>query len=139
MSSNNQFSSVVNDNLSQVVLNSNYVHVPVTVTADLDLSSLSPDDMYFINNKTGTALAVTLPVNYAANKGRVLHFSNYQAQNIQAVAASSTAGKFWNITTNAAAAATNNVGAANLVGNLAGNWASIVCDGSTGWYVFQQN
>jgi hypothetical protein len=49
---------------------------PVVKTADFSVSS---NEIWLINNKSGSTCTVTLP-SASVNTGRVLHFQNYQAQ-----------------------------------------------------------
>jgi len=51
---------------------------PVVKTADFSVSS---NEIWLINNKSGSSCTVTLP-SAIANNGRVLHFQNYQAQTL---------------------------------------------------------
>ena len=92
---------------------------PVTKTADFSVGST---DAWLINNKTGSTCTVTLP-SPSANTGRVLYFINYQNQLL--VSASS------NVVSRAGGAA----GTA-ILDNVAGNWATIVSDG-TSWITTQ--
>jgi len=92
---------------------------PVTKTADFSVAST---DTWLINNKTGSTCTVTLP-SPSANTGRVLYFINYQNQLL--VSASS------NVVSRAGGAA----GTA-ILDNVAGNWATIVSDG-TSWVTTQ--
>jgi hypothetical protein len=88
-------------------------NAPVTKTADFSVAST---DTWLINNKTGSTCTVTLP-SPSANTGRVLYFINYQNQSL--VSASS------NVVSRAGGAA----GTA-ILDNVAGNWATIVSDGT---------
>ena len=94
-------------------------NAPVTKTADFSVAST---DTWLINNKTGSTCTVTLP-SPSANTGRVLYFINYQNQLL--VSASS------NVVSRAGGAA----GTA-ILDNVAGNWATIVSDG-TSWVTTQ--
>lgn len=94
-------------------------NAPVTKTADFSVAST---DTWLINNKTGSTCTVTLP-SPSANTGRVLYFINYQNQSL--VSASS------NVVSRAGGAA----GTA-ILDNVAGNWATIVSDG-TNWVTTQ--
>lgn len=94
-------------------------NAPVTKTADFSVAST---DTWLINNKTGSTCTVTLP-SPSANTGRVLYFINYQNQSL--VSASS------NVVSRAGGAA----GTA-ILDNVAGNWATIVSDG-TSWVTTQ--
>lgn len=94
-------------------------NAPVTKTADFSVAST---DTWLINNKTGSTCTVTLP-SPSANTGRVLYFINYQNQLL--VSASS------NVVSRAGGAA----GTA-ILDNVAGNWATIVSDG-TNWVTTQ--
>jgi hypothetical protein len=51
---------------------------PVVKTTDF---SVSINETWLINNKSGSTCTVTLP-NASANNGRVLHFQNYQPQTL---------------------------------------------------------
>ena len=92
---------------------------PVTKTADF---SVSVTDSWIINNKSGSTCTVTLP-SPSSNIGRVLHFINYQAQ--QLVSASSNV-----VPLSGGAAQTV------ILLNVAGNWATLVSDG-TNWVIMQ--
>jgi hypothetical protein len=92
---------------------------PVTKTANFNVAST---DTWLINNKTGSTCTVTLP-SPSANTGRVLYFINYQNQSL--VSASS------NVVSRSGGAA----GTA-ILDNVAGNWATIVSDG-TNWITTQ--
>ena len=92
---------------------------PVTKTTDFSVAST---DTWLINNKTGSTCTVTLP-SPSANTGRVLYFINYQNQLL--VSASS------NVVSRSGGAA----GTA-ILDNVAGNWATIVSDG-TNWVTTQ--
>ena len=92
---------------------------PVTKTADFSVAST---DTWLINNKTGSTCTVTLP-SPSANTGRVLYFINYQNQLL--VSASS----------NVVPRAGGSAGTA-ILDNVAGNWATIVSDG-TSWVTTQ--
>jgi hypothetical protein len=92
---------------------------PVTKTTDFSVAST---DTWLINNKTGSTCTVTLP-SPSANTGRVLYFINYQNQLL--VSASS------NVVSRSGGAA----GTA-ILDNVAGNWATIVSDG-TSWITTQ--
>lgn len=94
-------------------------NAPVTKTADFSVAST---DTWLINNKTGSTCTVTLP-SPSANTGRVLYFINYQNQLL--VSASS------NVVSRSGGAA----GTA-ILDNVAGNWATIVSDG-TSWITTQ--
>jgi len=94
-------------------------NAPVTKTANFSVAST---DTWLINNKTGSTCTVTLP-SPSANTGRVLYFINYQNQSL--VSASS------NVVSRAGGAA----GTA-ILDNVAGNWATIVSDG-TNWVTTQ--
>jgi hypothetical protein len=94
-------------------------NAPVTKTADFSVAST---DTWLINNKTGSTCTVTLP-SPSANTGRVLYFINYQNQLL--VSASS------NVVSRSGGAA----GTA-ILDNVAGNWATIVSDG-TSWVTTQ--
>lgn len=94
-------------------------NAPVTKTANFSVAST---DTWLINNKTGSTCTVTLP-SPSANTGRVLYFINYQNQLL--VSASS------NVVSRAGGAA----GTA-ILDNVAGNWATIVSDG-TSWVTTQ--
>jgi hypothetical protein len=94
-------------------------NAPVTKTADFSVAST---DTWLINNKSGSTCTVTLP-SPSANTGRVLYFINYQNQLL--VSASS------NVVSRSGGAA----GTA-ILDNVAGNWATIVSDG-TNWVTTQ--
>lgn len=92
---------------------------PVTKTADF---SVSATDTWLINNKSGSSCVVTLP-SAANNTGRVLYFTNYQAQTL--VSAST------NVVPQGGGAAQT-----GILLDVAGNWATLVSDG-TNWVIMQ--
>ena len=94
-------------------------NAPVTKIANFSVAST---DTWLINNKSGSTCTVTLP-SPSANTGRVLYFINYQNQLL--VSASS------NVVSRSGGAA----GTA-ILDNVAGNWATIVSDG-TNWITTQ--
>ena len=131
-------SAIVNDllnvsSLSQAAASSNN-RVPVTVTTTLDLnaSGLSSTNCYYIMNP-GASVAVTFPVNYAANRGRVLHFLNIANFAITVPASGASSGVAKNLTT-------GNYNGGNLLpavgATTTGVWVSLVCDGTSGWLAF---
>ena len=94
-------------------------NAPTTKTTDFSVAST---DTWLINNKSGSTCTVTLP-SASSNTGRVLYFINYQNQLL--VSASS------NVVSRSGGAA----GTA-ILDNVAGNWATIVSDG-TNWLTTQ--
>ena len=128
-------SAIVNDilnvsSLSQAAASSNN-RLPVTVTTALDLnaSGLTSTNLYYIMNPGGS-VAVTFPVNYSANRGRVLHFLNISANAITVPASGASSGVAKNLQTG------NFNGGNLLAGAAAGSWVSLVCDGTSGWLAF---
>lgn len=132
-------SAIVNDllnvsSLSQAAASSNNrlpVELPTAAgtSADLHASGLSSTNLYYRINSSG-AFTLTLPANYSAYKGRVLHLVNGAANAVTTAAVSSTSGALYNT---AGSATTTFLAAA------VGNWATLVCDGSTGWFVVASN
>lgn len=94
-------------------------NAPTTKTTNFSVAST---DTWLINNKSGSTCTVTLP-SASSNTGRVLYFINYQNQLL--VSASS------NVVSRSGGAA----GTA-ILDNVAGNWATIVSDG-TNWLTTQ--
>jgi len=92
---------------------------PVTYTADF---SVTPTDVWIINNKSGSSCTATLPA-ASGYSGRVLHFQNYQAQTL--VSASS------NVVAIGGAAAGTSILLAS-----AGDQSTLVSDG-TNWIMMQ--
>lgn len=90
---------------------------PVTVTSDYSVASTVS---WVINNKSGSALTVTLPT-ASSNSGRQITIQNYQAQNV---------------ISNASNVVPQGGGAAGtaILTNVAGNWATLVSDG-TNWVI----
>jgi hypothetical protein len=128
--------SIVNDNLNtgnlnQAVASNPRIPVPISsATYDLHTLKLADSNMYYNVNAATVAVTLTLPANYATYRGRVLHFVN-GANFIVSIAAtiSGTNGSVIGLD----GASLNN---ATLLAATAGKWASLVCDGSSGWYVF---
>jgi len=92
---------------------------PVTYTADF---SVTPTDVWIINNKSGSSCTATLPA-ASGYSGRVLHFQNYQAQTL--VSASS------NVVAIGGAAAGTSILLAS-----AGDQSTLVSNG-TNWIMMQ--
>ena len=90
---------------------------PVTVTSDYSVASTVS---WVINNKSGSALTVTLPT-ASSNSGRQITIQNYQDQNV---------------ISNASNVVPQGGGAAGtaILTNVAGNWATLVSDG-TNWVI----
>ena len=103
--------------ISAAAANIDYVGItaPVTKTADF---TVADGESYLINNKTTTSCTATLPT-ASSWSGRVLTFTNYQAQTL--VSASS------NVVPRAGGAA-----ATAILAATAGVWATLVSDG-TNW------
>ena len=103
--------------ISAAVANTDYVSIsaPVTKTADF---TVADGESYLINNKTGSTCTATLPA-ASSWSGRVLTFTNYQAQTL--VSASS------NVVPRAGGAA-----ATAILAATAGVWTTLVSDG-TNW------
>ena len=137
-------SAIVNDilnvsSLSQLAASSNN-RLPVDLptgggtSADLHASGLSSINLYYRINSTG-AFTLTLPANYSLYKGRVLHLVN-GATNLINVAASSTSSGLIRMLDNS----TNSSGTVQVFPtNAVGQWISLVCDGSTGWFAFSSS
>ena len=124
-------SAIVNDilNVSSLSQNANRISVDLPTTAgasaDLHASGLSSANLYYRIN-SNAAFTLTLPANYSAYKGRVLHIVNGAANAVSTAAVTSSSGALYNT----AGSATT-----TFLAGVAGNWATLVCDGSTGWYV----
>ena len=130
-------SAIVNDilnvsSLSQIAASSNN-RLPVTVTTALDLnaSGLTSTNLYYIMNPNAP-VAVTFPVNYAANKGRVLHFLNISSSAISVPVSGASSG----VTRNLTSTGTFNGGTLLAAATATGSWVSLVCDGTSGWLAF---
>lgn len=93
---------------------------PVTKTADFTVAN----ETWLINNKSGSSCVVTLP-DANTNIGRVLHFLNYQAQNV--VSAST------NVVPLAGGAAS-----ASIVEGVAGANVTLISDGIN-WVIAQHD
>lgn len=93
--------------------------IPVTKTADFTVAA---GETWLINNKAGSTCVVTLP-SVTDSARQILHFQNYQAQNL--VSASS------NVVPKAGGAA----GTA-ILPNVAGSTATLICDGNV-WRIVQ--
>lgn len=124
-------SAIVNDilNVSSLSQNANRILVDLPTTAgasaDLHASGLSSANLYYRIN-SNAAFTLTLPANYSAYKGRVLHIVNGAANAVSTAAVTTSSGALYNT---AGSAITS------FLAGVAGNWATLVCDGSTGWYV----
>lgn len=124
-------SAIVNDllNVSSLSQNANRISVDLPTTAgasaDLHASGLSSANLYYRIN-SNAAFTLTLPANYSAYKGRVLHIVNGAANAVSTATVSSTSGALYN---------TAGTAITSFLTGVAGNWATLVCDGSTGWYV----
>ena len=92
---------------------------PVTVTTNY---SLADTDAWIINNKTGSALTLTLPT-ASAWSGRVITVKNMQAQLVNSASS------------NVVPLDGTSAGTAILLA-VVGNWATIVSDG-TNWVIMQ--
>ena len=103
---------------------------PVFLTANTDLSAgiIPNNSMIYICT---SALTLTLPADYARNKGRVIHVVGSGAAVSVPLAATGTSGAVFSTS---GGTAINNAGTVPLAAS--GAWASLVCDGSTGWLVF---
>jgi hypothetical protein len=88
-----------------------------TETADF---TVADDDLYIINNKSGSTCVVTLP---AASDwpGRALHFKNTQAQALESIA-------------NNVVPITGGAAGDAILGATSGAWATVVSDG-TNWVI----
>ena len=125
-------SAIVNDilNVSSLSQTANRISVDLPTTAgasaDLHASGLSSANLYYRINSSG-AFTLTLPANYSAYKGRVLHIVNgTAAHTVSTAAVTTSSGALYNT----AGSATT-----TFLAGASGNWATLVCDGSTGWYV----
>ena len=88
---------------------------PVTVTAD---ASVGATDRWIINNKTGSACALTLPA-ASSNAGRHIGVKTIQAQAV-------------NSPTSNVVPLTGGAAGTVIVSNTAGRWVELVSDG-TNW------
>jgi hypothetical protein len=94
---------------------------PVTVTAD---HTVADSTYWLINNKSGSALVVTLPT--ASDwTGRILNIHNYQNQQVNSASS------------NVVPKGGGSAGTAILTVGSAGAWATIVSDG-TNWLILQE-
>lgn len=92
---------------------------PVTVTANY---TIADTDIWIINNKTATALTLTLPT-ASAWSGRVITVKNMQAQLVNSASS------------NVVPLDSTSAGTAILLA-VVGNWATMVSDG-TNWVIMQ--
>ena len=92
---------------------------PVTVTANY---TIADTDVWIINNKTATALTLTLPT-ASAWSGRVITVKNMQAQLVNSASS------------NVVPLDSTSAGTAILLA-VVGNWATMVSDG-TNWVIMQ--
>ena len=92
---------------------------PVTVTANY---TIADTDVWIINNKTGSALTLTLPT-ASAWSGRVITVKNMQAQLVNSASS------------NVVPLDSTSAGTAILLA-VVGNWATMVSDG-TNWVIMQ--
>jgi hypothetical protein len=125
--------SIVNDNLNHGILNqavSSNPRIPVVInsaTYDLHTLKLADSNMYYNVTVVST---LTLPANYATYRGRVLHIVN-GAANLVSIAATPSA-----VIGSVIGLDGTSLNGGTLLANTAGKWASLVCDGSSAWYVF---
>ena len=125
--------SIVNDNLNHGILNqavSSNPRIPVVInsaTYDLHTLKLADSNMYYNVTVVST---LTLPANYATYRGRVLHIVN-GAANLVSIAATPSAVIGSVIGLDGAS-----LNGGTLLAATTGKWASLVCDGSSAWYVF---
>lgn len=136
-------SAIVNDilnvsSLSQLAASSNNrlpVDLPTAAgtSADLHASGLSSINLYYRIN-SGGAFTLTLPANYSLYKGRVLHLVNGVANTVTVAASSSSSGLIRMLDNS-----TNGSGTVQIFTNTVGQWISLVCDGSTGWFAFSSS
>jgi hypothetical protein len=92
---------------------------PVTKTGDF---TLAEGESWVINNKSGSTCTVTLPA-ASTFPGRAVTFQNYQNQTLVSASA--------NVTPRGGGTA-----ATAILDNVAGNWATLVSDGTT-WVIMQ--
>lgn len=124
------FTSVVNDTVNVSDPSAPQPRVPVLLSSNTDLNALGlgsacGSNMYYI---TTAPLQLTFPANYSSYQGRVIHVLSYNGA-VTVPASSATSGVVSRIDTGGAPI---NGGSLLLI---AGNWATLVCDGSTGWLV----
>lgn len=92
---------------------------PITKTANF---TINPGEVWFINNKTGSACTVTFPL-ASAWPGRTVTIKNMQAQLVNSASS------------NIVPLDSTTAGTAILLG-VVGNWATMVSDG-TNWVIMQ--
>lgn len=93
--------------------------VPTLKTADF---TVTDNELWLINNKSGSTCTVTLPT-ASAWSGRTVTFQNYQAQLLISASA--------NVVPQSGGAAQT-----GILLNIAGNWATLVSNG-TNWVIMQ--
>ncbi len=108
---------------------------PVILTGNTDLSGGfgNANSMIYICT---AAVTLTLPNDYARHKGKILHVVGAGGNVIvPSVLTPTFCGAVFPTTSSTVAI---NAAASPATGTLAasGSWASLVCDGSTGWLVF---
>ena len=99
--------------------------VPVLVTSNQDFNANgfgAGNSMYYICT---SAVALTFPVDYGRYKGKIVHVSGLGAA-VTVPASGASSGVVTSITGGA-------VNGGTLVAS--GAWATLVCDGSSGWLV----
>lgn len=127
--------SIVNDNLNHGILNqavSSNPRIPVLINStpyDLHTLKLADSNMYY-NVNSGAAVTLTLPANYATYRGRVLHIVNGFAALVNIAATPSA------VIGSVIGLDGVSLNGGTLLAATAGKWASLVCDGSSAWYVF---
>ena len=121
--------SIVDDS---IVLRSDVIQrtAPVFLSTNTDLSA-----GFGVNNPMiyicTAGLTLTLPVDYTRHKGKILHVVGSGGA-VSVPQSSATAPPVF--PTTSSTVASNAAGPATLVAS--GAWASLVCDGSTGWLIF---
>ena len=133
-------SAIVNDllnvsSLSQTAASSNN-RLPVDLSgtsADLHVSGLSSTNLYYRIASSG-AFTLTLPANYSLYKGRVLHLVNGVANTVTVAQSSASSGLLRMLDNS-----NNSAGTVGIFTASIGQWISLVCDGSTGWFAFSSS
>ena len=128
--------SIINDNLvtpsalRSKLSQSTASSVPVQVPGATDLSTgfgANNSTYYYC---TGTAtLAITLPVASSSYRGKILHISNHISPTQAVTLPNSTNNSTSGLVKNTSGTDLNASGTATLLAG-AGNWVTLVCDGS---------
>ena len=117
--------SIVNDSSvsrSDVLERTSPVVISSASTLDFNTNGFK-GGVYYI---CGAATTMTFPVDYARYKGRVVHVSGNGAT-VSLSASGTSSGVVYSVSG-------SSLNGGSLV--TSGVWASLICDGSTGWLVF---